>query len=135
MADKLTPQRRSANMAAIRSKNTKPEIIVRSLAHRLGHRFRLHRRDLPGAPDLVFPRLRKVIFVHGCFWHQHSECREGRPPKSRPEYWGPKLSRNVARDEKHVSDLKALGWKVLTLWECEVADADRTKRRITKFLE
>lgn len=134
MADKISKERRSRNMAAIRSKHMKPEMIVRSLAHRLRYRFRLHRPDLPGSPDLVFPRMNKVIFVHGCFWHQHSKCREGRLPKSRPEYWIPKLTRNVARDEEHQVHLKKLGWKVLTIWECEVEDTERTKIRLRKFL-
>src|SRR5690349_14284392 len=101
MADKISKERRSQNMAAIRAKDMKPEMIVRSLAHRLGYRFRLHRRDLPGSPDLVFPRLKKIVFVHGCFWHQHSGCREGRLPNSRSEYWIPKLTRNVARDAEN----------------------------------
>jgi len=96
--DKLTAERRSANMRAIRSKGTKPEMRVRRLIHTLGYRYRLHRKDLPGKPDLVFPGRRCVIFVHGCFWHQHAGCREGRPPRSNSGYWTPKLSRTVERD-------------------------------------
>jgi DNA mismatch endonuclease (patch repair protein) len=132
--DKLTPERRSENMRKIKSKGMKPELLVRSLAHRLGYRFRLHRRDLPGMPDLSFPGLKKVIFVHGCFWHQHTKCREGRLPKSRQEYWIPKLGRNIARDMEHTAALKKEGWRVLTLWECEIENGAQIERRLRKFL-
>lgn len=136
MADKLTPERRSANMARIRSKDTKPELIVRRMAHGLGYRFRLHRKDLPGKPDLVFPALRAVIFVHGCFWHGHPDpaCREAVPPKSRLEYWGPKLARNKERDAVNVAALEAAGWRVLTLWECEIRDREAITGRLREFL-
>jgi DNA mismatch endonuclease, patch repair protein len=112
---------RSAQMALVRSKNTKPEIIVRRLAHSLGYRFRLHRRDLPGSPDLVFPRYRKVIFVHGCFWHQHNDptCWRSRLPKSRQEFWRPKLNSNVVRDQRDLAALDANGWAALVVWECQ----------------
>ena len=109
---------RSANMAAIRSRDTAPELIVRRLAHRLGLRFRLHQSSLPGKPDLVFPRHRKVVFVHGCFWHQHS-CPDGHLPKSRISYWTPKLRRNCERDAEQLKLLKSLGWDVLIIWECQ----------------
>ena len=135
MADLLTPERRSANMRAIRAKNTKPELVVRSLVHRLGGRFRLHRRDLPGRPDLAFIARHKAIFVHGCFWHQHEGCREGRPPKSRPEYWLPKLGRNVERDHDAQRQLKTAGWSVLTIWECETSDLDTLHNKLRDFLE
>ncbi len=118
--DNLSPERRSANMRQIRSKNSGPEIVLRSLVHRLGYRFRLHRKDLPGKPDLVFPGRRKVIFVHGCFWHQHKGCGEGRLPGTRREYWAPKLARNQERDALSQAALKSLGWGILTLWECEL---------------
>ncbi|MBI2423555.1 MAG: DNA mismatch endonuclease Vsr [Candidatus Hydrogenedentes bacterium] len=136
MADKLTPAERSENMRRIASKNTSPELAVRSAAHRLGYRFRLHRKDLPGKPDLVFPRLGKVIFVHGCFWHQHKKaaCKDARLPKSRREYWVPKLTRNVERDKSNQRRLRRLGWKCLILWECEVKDAERLERRLLQFL-
>src|ERR1700761_3512616 len=98
MADHLSPERRSKKMSRISSKDTKPELVVRRLLHGLGYRYRLHRKDLPGKPDLVFTKRKKVIFVHGCFWHQHSECREGRIPGSRLDYWEAKLKRNVERD-------------------------------------
>ena len=109
-------------MARIRSKNTKPELIVRSLLHRMGYRFRLHRADLPGHPDIVMPKYRTVIFVHGCFWHQHKGCREGVIPKTKRRYWGPKLTRNVFRDKGHIHALRELGWRVVVVWEC---DAER----------
>jgi len=103
--------------------------------HRLGYRFRLHRRDLPGCPDLVLPRHRKVIFVHGCFWHRH-DCPDGRKlPKSKPEYWAPKLARNAARDARHVHSLSELGWDVLVLWECEMKDAARLSNELKRFLD
>lgn len=118
--DTISVERRSENMRRIKSADTTPEMIVRRLAHRLGYRFRLHRRDLPGKPDMVFSGLRKVIFVHGCFWHQHSDSNCGaRPPRSNNSYWEPKLARNVARDQRNVEELDALGWDVLTVWECE----------------
>ncbi|MCW5723535.1 MAG: DNA mismatch endonuclease Vsr [Maricaulaceae bacterium] len=123
-------------MAAIRSKGMKPEMRVRSLAHRLGYRFRLHRKDLPGKPDLVFRPRRKVIFVHGCFWHQHAreDCLDGRPPKSNTDYWLPKLQRNVERDRKNRATLQAAGWDVLVIWECETTDEDVLSVRLKRFL-
>lgn len=132
--DKISKAKRSANMAAIRAKDTRPEMIVRSLAHRLGFRFRLHRHDLPGKPDLVFPSRKKVIFVHGCFWHQHTGCREGRVPSSRPEYWVPKLKRNVVRDSSNADHLRGAGWKILTIWECQTANEFAVRLAIDKFL-
>ena len=120
-------------MARVRATNTRPEIAVRRLVHGLGYRFRLHRRDLPGTPDLVLPRYRAVVFVHGCFWHQHT-CRRGRRrPSSNQAYWGPKLARNVARDASAKRALEAMGWRVLTIWECEVRAADLDDR-IDQFL-
>lgn len=106
-------------MARIRSKNTKPEHIVRSLLHRMGYRFRLHRNDLPGCPDIVMPKYKTVVFVHGCFWHQHKGCRDGVVPKTKRRYWGPKLRRNVLRDKEHARVLRQLGWRVVVIWECE----------------
>lgn len=134
--DKLTPKRRSANMRAIRSKNMKPEITVRSLVHRLGYRFRLHAKQLPGTPDLVFAGRRKVIFVHGCFWHQHpkSTCRDAKAPDSNAGYWGAKLARNVERDAQNMARLKKEGWKVLVVWECETRNLESLARRICTFL-
>lgn len=107
-------------MSRIRSKDTKPELAVRSMLHRMGFRFRLHRRDLPGCPDIVFPKYKAVIFVHGCFWHLHKGCRDGTIPKTRQKKWKDKLDKNVERDRLHAIQLKKMGWKVLVVWECEV---------------
>ena len=131
--DRLDAHSRSENMRRIRSKDTKPELLVRGAVHKLGYRYRLHRRDLPGCPDLVFATKRKVIFVHGCFWHQHGSCREGRPPSSNQSYWNTKLARTVARDRSAVEALLRDGWGVLTLWECELVD-DRLDERLDRFL-
>ncbi len=137
MPDTLSTARRSLNMAAIRSAGMKPEMMVRSLVHRMGYRFRLHAKDLPGKPDLVFRSRRKVIFVHGCFWHQHPKltCRDGRAPKSNLGYWAGKLARNVTRDAERLDALKAMGWKALVIWECEVSKGIETlENRIRRFL-
>jgi DNA mismatch endonuclease, patch repair protein len=136
VADKLTAAQRSANMARIRSKDTSPEMAVRQLVHAMGYRFRLHRKDLPGKPDLVFPRWRAVIFVHGCFWHQHGaeKCLDGRKPKSNTGYWSAKLDRNVARDAAAQQSLTDAGWTVLTVWECEVRNLGQLRERINDFL-
>ncbi len=125
---------RSENMRRIRSKDTVPEIAVRSLVHSMGYRYRLHRKDIPGKPDLSFPRRRKVIFIHGCFWHQHSECREGRPPKSNAAYWLPKLRRNQARDKTALEQLAASGWEALVVWECETKDIPALTNKLRSFL-
>ncbi len=125
---------RSNIMRSIRKKNTKPELIVRKAVHALGFRFRLHRNDLPGSPDLVFPRHRKVIFVHGCFWHQHPGCRWAKKPKTRLDYWGPKLQRNVSRDARALAELGALGWRPLVLWECDVVDEPVLLAALRSFL-
>lgn len=135
MTDVLTPEQRSRCMSAIRGKDTKPELVVRSMVHRMGYRFRLHRRDLPGKPDLVFPRLRKVLFVHGCFWHQHSGCRFATRPATRPEFWASKLDGNVLRDAKHAESLIRLGWHRGVVWECEIRDLDVLERKLRAFLE
>lgn len=136
MVDKISESRRRANMRAIRSKNMKPELVVRSTAHKMGYRFRLHRKDLPGKPDLVFSSRRKVIFVHGCFWHQHElpDCRDGRMPKSNLKYWKPKLARNVARDRENISILQDERWKSLIIWECETNDIEQLQILLSKFL-
>src|SRR5574341_975888 len=125
---------RSRNMALINSKNTRPEIEVRRLVLSLGYRFRLHEKDLPGKPDLVFPRYRKVIFVNGCFWHQHPRCRRATIPNTRREYWIPKLAGNRIRDRRTLRRLRSIGWKTLVLWECSLGDVHRTSARIQKFL-
>jgi DNA mismatch endonuclease (patch repair protein) len=132
--DKLSTEQRSANMARIRSKDTHPELVLRSLIHGLGYRFRLHRKDLPGKPDIVFPGRRKIIFAHGCFWHQHPGCPEGRVPGSRLEYWAPKLTKNQSRDAANQSHLKDEGWDLLVIWECELKDISAVKRKVRDFL-
>jgi DNA mismatch endonuclease (patch repair protein) len=121
-------------MRRIRSANTKPEMVVRSLAHLLGYRFRLHRRDLPGCPDLVFPSGRKVIFVHGCFWHQHQGCLDGRMPKSNTVYWSAKLANNKKRDKKNRLRLAGLGWKYLVIWDCQTGDGKKLAQQLRAFL-
>jgi DNA mismatch endonuclease, patch repair protein len=125
---------RSANMRAIRSKDMRPELTVRSLVHKLGYRFRLHRKDLPGKPDLVFGSRRKVIFVHGCFWHSHA-CKAAHTPRSNQEYWVPKLRRNRLRDARNVAALKALGWKSLVVWECGLKRPGQVSERVASFLK
>jgi DNA mismatch endonuclease (patch repair protein) len=133
--DIWSKQKRSEVMSHIRSKNTKPELAVRSMLHRNGFRFRVHRRDLPGCPDIVLPKYRAVVFVHGCFWHLHEGCRDGTVPKTQHEKWKAKLERNVERDKLHYDCLKNAGWKVLVLWECEIEkDIERIKQRIIKFI-
>jgi len=121
-------------MAAVKNKNTAPEIIVRKALHRLGYRFRLHRRALPGNPDIVLPRYRAVIFVHGCFWHGH-DCRRGKRPSTRTDFWNAKLDRNLERDRKNAELLKELGWRVLVVWECETKDGENLDRSLTGFLQ
>jgi DNA mismatch endonuclease, patch repair protein len=132
--DKLTPERRSANMRAIRSKGMKPEVAVRKIVRSLGFGYRLHRKDLPGKPDLAFIGRRKVIFVHGCFWHQHSACREGRRPNSNLAYWEPKLARNEERDAANIEALTVLGWRTLVIWECEISELEALTSKIRNFL-
>ena len=136
MSDVLTPEQRRRCMSAIRGKDTKPELVVRRMAHALGYRFRLHRKDLPGTPDLVFPRLAKVIFVHGCFWHLH-RCPYGRVvAKTNPEFWRRKREGNAQRDRRTRRKLHELGWKVLVIWECQTkpAHSGRLLSRISSFL-
>jgi len=134
VADTITPERRSENMRRIKSKGMKPELTVRRIVHSMGYRFRLHISDLPGKPDLVFPRLKKVIDVRGCFWHQHGKCIDSHIPKSRIEYWRPKLQKNRRRDKTNTQKLEAFGWKVLVIWECEVGNLKRLTRTLSKFL-
>lgn len=136
MTDNLSPDDRAWCMSQIRSRDMKPELAVRSIVHRLGYRFRLHRRDLPGKPDLVLPRHRAVIFVHGCFWHWHADpaCPIAGLPKSNLDYWQPKLARTRQRDREHNDALAELGWRVLTVWECGLRDPERTYQIITDFL-
>jgi len=131
----MTRSERSRRMSLIRSKDTQPELAVRSLIHRMGYRYRPNDSGLPGRPDIVFKSRRKVIFVHGCFWHLHRNCSNSRPPKSKLDYWRPKLEGNVLRDRFVGRELRKLGWERLIIWECELADTDRLARKIEAFLE
>lgn len=135
--DTLSPAERSERMRRVKSKDTKPEMVVRRLVHALGYRYRLHSKKLPGKPDLIFAGRRKVIFVHGCFWHRHDEknCALTRWPKSRLEFWGPKLLANQRRDADNQTRLTGLGWRFLIVWECELRDRVELTRRIVEFLE
>lgn len=132
--DPLTPDERSERMSRVRSNNTKPEMIVRQMIFHLGYRYRVHVKDLPGKPDLVFRKRKKVIFVHGCFWHLH-DCNRYKLPATRTEYWLPKLIQNAERDKKNLDLLINNGWKVLVIWECELENERNLSSKITKFLE
>lgn len=134
MTDTMDVAARSQQMRRVKAKNTKSEMTVRKLVHRLGYRFRLHRRDLPGNPDIVFPGRKAAIFVHGCFWHQHDCPRGSRRPSSNKDYWLPKLARNVERDGKVQNLMADAGWRVLIIWECELRDLDALAHRLTEFL-
>lgn len=133
MVDNRTTESRSRLMSRIGSKHTKPELIVRSLLYRLGYRFRLHCKELPGKPDIAFVGRKKAIFVHGCFWHGHG-CKIGRPPKSNLEFWLPKIERNRERDREKKSELEAIGWKVEEVWQCEIKEFQSLERRLSHFL-
>lgn len=133
--DRIGPQARSALMSKVRGKDTGPEMIVRRLLHRLGYRYRLHVRELPGQPDLVFPSRQKAIFVHGCWWHQHWCKRGNRRPATRREYWLPKLEANKRRDADTRSKLRRMGWRTLVIWECQTKDSDMVRSLAQKFLE
>jgi DNA mismatch endonuclease, patch repair protein len=135
MTDTLTRAQRSERMSRVRAQDTKPEMAARKLVFSLGYRYRLHDRRLPGTPDLVFAARRKVIFVHGCFWHRHRGCPNTRWPKSKLRFWVPKLTENRARDLKKLRKLRRLGWGVLVLWECEVKRETGLCSRIREFLE
>jgi DNA mismatch endonuclease (patch repair protein) len=136
MADTLTPSQRSERMSRVRGQGTKPEMIVRRLVHGMGFRYRLHSRELPGTPDLVFPGRGKAIFVHGCFWHRHPDpsCKLARMPKSRLDFWQPKLQGNRARDLRHRRELEALGWRILVVWECQMRDKEQLENKLRDFL-
>ncbi|MGQ0589831.1 MAG: very short patch repair endonuclease [Sphingosinicella sp.] len=131
--DTRSREQRSRIMASVGTKDTGPELAVRKLLHRLGYRYRLHRKDLPGRPDIVFPGRRLALFVHGCFWHGH-DCPKGRLPKSRPEYWAPKIARNLERDAENRRDLGALGWRSATLWQCELKDRESLEDKLRELL-
>ena len=134
MVDTVSPEVRSRIMAQVKSKGMKPEMKVRRLLHGLGYRYRLHRKDLPGRPDLVFPSRRKVVFVNGCFWHKHANCPRVRIPATNREYWVAKLERNHARDGRNIALLEESGWSVMTVWECQLKDLQATAERLIDFL-
>lgn len=131
--DRISKEHRSWNMSRIKSSDTKPEIIVRSILHKLGYRFRLHRKDLPGKPDIVLPKYKTVILVNGCFWHRHPKCKYAYTPKTRTEFWLEKFRGNVTRDRQVRSDLRKLGWRVMVIWECKVKDTESLKHRLKKI--
>ena len=134
MADNLTEAQRKRNMSNIRSRNTKPELVVRSIIHKLGFRFRLHARHLPGKPDIVLPRHKKIVLVHGCFWHMHT-CKRGNVfPQTNEPYWATKRHRNVERDRLNKSSYKKAGWRTLIVWECETRDIAKLSGNLSKFL-
>ena len=134
MTDIVDSDKRSEIMSRIRGRDTKPELIVRRIAHRLGYRFRLYQKDLPGSPDLVFPRHRSVIMVHGCFWHRHPGCKHAASPKTRVQFWKTKFEKNVVRDRRIASALWDLGWRMLVIWECETKDHEAVAARIASYL-
>lgn len=132
--DTLTVQERSKRMSLVRAKDTSPELFVRRFVHGLGFRYRLHPGDLPGKPDMVFKSRKKAMFIHGCFWHRHENCKLARLPKSRLDFWLPKLTGNKERDEANQAKLGDMGWKVLVIWECELSDTVSLRERIVRFL-
>ncbi|MCY3773076.1 MAG: DNA mismatch endonuclease Vsr [Gemmatimonadetes bacterium] len=133
MTDIMDRKRRSELMAAIRTRDTGPELVVRRIAHRMGLRFRLHRKDLPGRPDLVLPKHRLAVFVHGCFWHRHEGCRYASTPKSRTDFWTEKFTANVVRDANQKGALRNLGWRVLVIWQCETKDEEEVEHRLAEL--
>ncbi|WP_306395327.1 very short patch repair endonuclease [Telluria beijingensis] len=133
LSDTRSPSQRRHIMKSVGQKNTGPELVVRRLLHRMGYRYFLHRKDLPGTPDIVFPGKKKAIFVHGCYWHGHG-CSKGMLPKSRLEYWAPKIAKNRARDVSNVDALTHLGWRVLTIWQCEIRNSNELAMQLQQFL-
>jgi len=133
--DRISPEKRSWNMSRIRGENTKPEIIVRSLLHRNGYRFRLHKKDLPGKPDIVLPKHKIVVLVNGCFWHQHKNCSNSNIPKTNTKFWRDKLKKNVLRDIEKKAELRKLGWRIYTVWECQLIDLEKIEKKLKIFIE
>ena len=133
MNDVVTEEKRSWIMSRIKGKNTQPEILVRKFLHKTGYRFRIHRKDLPGKPDIVLPKYKVVIFVHGCFWHRHENCKYSSIPKTHTEFWEEKFRRNIERDQKNISNLESLGWRVIVVWECEVKDLSYRETLLDKL--
>jgi DNA mismatch endonuclease (patch repair protein) len=135
VADVFSAQKRSQIMSRIRGYDTKPELIVRSIVHRMGYRFRLHLEDLPGNPDIVLPRHNKVIFIHGCFWHGHRGCQRSKRPATNVVFWQEKLDKNIQRDKRQQKELRKLGWKYLVIWQCEMNRPNRIRKKIKRFLD
>jgi len=135
MADRISREHRSWNMSRIRDRDTAPEMAVRSLLHRMGCRFRLHRKDLPGKPDIVLSKYRTVIFVHGCFWHRHRRCKFAYTPKTRIDFWTEKFEKNIERDSRIQRRLRNLGWHVIVVWECKTHDLEKLKDRLNRLLQ
>jgi DNA mismatch endonuclease (patch repair protein) len=133
--DRVSKEKRSEIMSKVNSKDTNIEVDIRKMLHGLGYRFRLHRKDLPGSPDIVLPKYKKIIFVHGCFWHGHFNCNKARLPKSNIEYWVAKIAANKIRDQKAIEELTKIGWKVLIIWGCQLKDKETLKESIIHFLE
>ncbi|HKQ51669.1 MAG TPA: very short patch repair endonuclease [Pyrinomonadaceae bacterium] len=134
MADHISPEQRSRNMSRVKGRDTRPEMLVRSIVHRLGYRFRLHGKKLPGRPDVVLTRHRKVIFVHGCFWHGHPGCRRAARPSTNREFWDKKIDGNMARDSANIKALRREGWAVLVVWQCAMKDRERLEEKLSEFL-
>jgi len=134
MTDVFDKEKRSEIMSSVKSKDTRPEIIVRKLLHSMGYRFRLHRKDLPGTPDIVLPKYKKVIFVHGCFWHGHEGCPRAKLPKTNMEFWDAKITKNMTRDAEAMQILSQTGWKSLVIWTCEMKDLEQLSKKIRDFL-
>ena len=135
MTDTFTPEQRSAVMARVKNRNTTPEKLVRRLLHQMGYRFRLHRKDLPGSPDIVLPRHKTAIFVHGCFWHGHESCRRGARPTGNRQFWNAKIDRNIERDTLATCLLEEAGWTSLSVWQCEIKDTMALQNRLLAYLE
>ena len=135
MPDTMTPQERSERMSRVKNKDSKAELRVRGIVHRLGFRFRLHNKSLPGKPDIVLPRHGKVILIHGCYWHRHGVCRPLSIPENNPEFWREKFDGNVERDRRNIRQLRELGWDVLVVWECETKDAESVEAKLRDFLK
>lgn len=134
MADNLSPEERRKHMQKIRSKDTQPELFVRRILHALGYRYRTHVAEIPGSPDIVFTKRRKIIYIHGCFWHAHASCKLSHIPKTRSDYWRKKLAKNAERDSRNIEAATKLGWECLILWECELSDRDEVQKRLIEFL-
>ena len=133
--DVFSKEKRSQIMSRVSGKNTKPELVVRSLLHNMGYRFRLHRNDLPGKPDITLPKYKKIIFVHGCFWHGHIGCPRAKRPTTNNKFWNEKLNKNIERDKITVNNLKQLGWDILTVWTCEVKNIEKLRNKLLSFIE